>query len=74
VIQKNSDLGRFVCDLVLKLLPRDFPSLIYTLGEFQVIWSCIPSGTSFIRVPATYKGVTPLVDSVVGGVSLGRWD
>jgi len=73
VIQRNSDLERSACDLVLKLLPRDSLSPIYILGEFQAIWSCISPGTSCIGVSAIQEGATPLGDSAVGGVGLGRW-
>jgi len=73
VIQKNSDLGSSVCDLVLKLLPRDSLSPIYILGEFQAIWSRISTGTSCIGVSAIHEGTTPLGEPSVGGVRLGRW-
>jgi hypothetical protein len=73
VIQKNSDLERSACDLVLKLLPRGSLSPIYIPGEFQAIWSCISSGTSCIGVSTIHEGATPLGDSSVGGVKLGRW-
>ena len=73
MIHKNSDLGRSSFDLVLKLLPWDFLSPIYITREFQVIWSFIPSGMSFIGVPTIQEGATPLRDSIVGGVALGRW-
>ena len=73
MIQKNSDLERFVCDLVLKLLPRDSLRPIYILGELQAIWSRISTGTSCIGVSAIHEGATPLGASSVGGVKLGRW-
>jgi hypothetical protein len=73
VIQKNSDLERFACDLVLKLLPQGSLSPIYILGEFQAIWSCISTGTSCIGVSSIHEGADPLGDSSVGGVKLGCW-
>jgi hypothetical protein len=73
VIQKNSDLERSVCDLVLKLLPQDSLRMIYILGKFQVIWSRISIGTSCIGVSAIHEGANPLGDPLVGGVKLGRW-
>ena len=73
MIQKNLDLEKFVCDLVLKLLPWGSLSPIYIPEEFQAIWSCISTGTSCIGVSAIHEGATHLGDSSVGGVKLGHW-
>ena len=70
VIHKNSDLERYVCDLVLKLLPQGSLSPIYILGEFQAIWSRISTGTSCIGVSSIHEGTTPLGEPSVGGLNL----
>jgi hypothetical protein len=57
----------------MKHLPWDSHSLIYILGEFHSIWRCISSRASCIGISTIQEGATPLGDSTVGGVGLGRW-